>query len=125
MTDQEFEEVFLGQVRLCEMILGVKAEGYAADNDRLYNFKCAGGMMNCNPKEALAGMMAKHTISVYDMCRSKKDYPMEIWEEKITDHLNYLFLLKAIIVEEKNKSANQNAKADALHTNPEVVIPWN
>lgn len=56
--------------------------------------------MSCDPKEALAGMMAKHTISVYDMCRSGKDYPIELWNEKITDHINYLLLLKAIVEED-------------------------
>ena len=83
---------------IVEMQLIIKE--YATDDDRLHNFKNAAGMMSCDPKEALAGMMAKHTISVYDMCRSCKDYPIELWNEKITDHINYLLLLKAIVEED-------------------------
>ena len=49
--------------------------------------------------QALAGMMAKHTVSIYDMCRSGEEYPLWLWEEKITDHLNYLFLLNAVVRE--------------------------
>lgn len=100
MTAKEFNMIIERQLQTCKDILCKKAEEYAADEDRLHNFKNAAGMMSCNPKEALAGMMAKHTISVYDMCRSDKQYPMDLWNEKITDHINYLLLLKALVVEE-------------------------
>jgi hypothetical protein len=49
---------------------------------------------------ALAGMMAKHTVSVYDMIGTGKVYPMELWEEKIKDSINDLFLLWALLHEE-------------------------
>ena len=45
-------------------------------------------------------MMAKHTVSIYDMCNSGQKYPIELWNEKITDHINYLLLLRAIIEDE-------------------------
>lgn len=57
-------------------------------------------MQGCDPKRALSGMMAKHIVSLYDMCYDDRTkYNMEIWNEKITDSLNYLFLLKAIVEE--------------------------
>ena len=67
-----FNQVIKDQLTKCLDTLGIKAGEYAENNDRLHNFKNAAGMMGCNSKEALAGMMAKHTISVYDMCRSEK-----------------------------------------------------
>lgn len=100
MNSEWFEKVIKQQIKTCEDVLIGKAKEYATDDDRLHNFKNAAGMMSCDPKEALAGMMAKHTISVYDMCRSGKDYPIELWNEKITDHINYLLLLKAVVTEE-------------------------
>ena len=46
-------------------------------------------------------MMAKHIVSLYDMCYTKNTaFKKELWDEKITDSLNYLFLLAAIIREE-------------------------
>ena len=52
------------------------------------------------PQRALAGMLAKHIVSIYDMCFAEETvYPMDTWDEKITDSLNYLFLLKAIVKE--------------------------
>ena len=102
MNSEWFEKVIKEQIKTCEDVLIGKAKEYATDDDRLHNFKNAAGMMSCDPKEALAGMMAKHTISVYDMCRSGKDYPIELWNEKITDHINYLLLLKAVVEEENS-----------------------
>lgn len=110
MTDERFEQVVEMQLGLCRDVLLKKAGEYARDEDRLHNFKNAAGMMGCSPREALAGMMAKHTISVYDMCRDGRDHPMALWEEKITDHINYLLLLKAIVEEETSfKSAFKSA----------------
>ena len=52
---------------------------------------------------ALMGMLSKHLVSVADMCmdqRGSAAYSIDQWEEKITDSMNYLFLLKAIIRED-------------------------
>lgn len=102
MTTERFNDVIELQMKRCTDILCKKAEEYAT-SDRLHNFKNAAGMQSCDPKEALAGMMAKHTISIYDMCRSGRIFPMELWDEKITDHINYLLLLKALVVEDLDK----------------------
>ena len=102
MNKLDFNFTVDEQLRKCQDILCAKAEEYATA-DRLHNFKNAAGMMSATPQEALAGMMAKHTISIYDMCRSGKIYPMSLWEEKITDHINYLLLLKALVVEDEKE----------------------
>lgn len=69
--------------------------------DRLGAFKSAAALQHTTPQRALAGMMAKHIISIYDMCfTDRKTFELAVWEEKITDSLNYLFLLKAVIKEE-------------------------
>ena len=58
--------------------------------DRLHNFRVAATMQGITPAQALAGMMAKHTVSIYDMCNSE------------TDHINYLLLLAAAVRDEKD-----------------------
>lgn len=124
MNSEWFEKVIKQQIKTCEDVLIGKAKEYATDDDRLHNFKNAAGMMSCDPKEALAGMMAKHTISVYDMCRSGKDYSIELWNEKITDHINYLLLLKAIVEEEKTfgkyKSIIGNSASKSKDDTPKI-----
>lgn len=51
---------------------------------------------------ALGGMMAKHTVSVYDLIRMEEagaKVKKELWMEKIIDHINYLILLWAMVRE--------------------------
>jgi hypothetical protein len=99
MDTKKFEVIVDEQMDTCRNILVNKAKEYATE-DRLHNFKVAAELQCTGCKEALAGMMAKHTVSVYDMCRDGKSHTMAQWNEKITDHINYLLLLKAVVTEE-------------------------
>ena len=89
------------QVRLCADTLQKKTKEYTGDDtDRLGAFKAAAALQHTTPERALAGMLAKHIVSLYDMCfDNDTDYGISTWDEKITDSLNYLFLLKAIVKE--------------------------
>lgn len=52
-------------------------------------------------------MLAKHIVSLYDMCFDDgASYDISTWDEKITDSLNYLFLLKAIVKEGHTNQPN-------------------
>ena len=70
--------------------------------DRLGHFKKAATLMNTTPKAALLGMFSKHIISVSDMCMDDQPQPVEKWNEKITDSINYLLILRALVEEEQN-----------------------
>lgn len=102
MTTERFEKLFNEQLERSERVLIHKAKEYATE-DRLHNFKVAAALEGCTAIQALAGMMAKHTVSVYDMCASGEDYSIELWEEKITDSINYLFLLNALVREKDGR----------------------
>ncbi|MFQ6807016.1 MAG: hypothetical protein ACLRT5_20975 [Lachnospiraceae bacterium] len=101
ITQKEVIAVFDGQVALCREILQKKTKEYTGDDtDRLGAFKAAAALQHTTPECALAGMLAKHIVSLYDMCFAEAAvYPTGTWDEKITDSLNYLFLLKAIVKE--------------------------
>lgn len=99
MDADEFREILQQQQTRCEYMLDDKAVEYATE-DRLHNFKVAAALQGVSPRQALAGMMAKHTVSVYDMCMSNDFQTINQWTEKITDHINYLILLKALVIEE-------------------------
>lgn len=89
-------ERLLGRIK--EVLLS-KGEEYATE-DRLHNFKAAAHIQKETPRQALVGMMAKHTVSIYDMGKSTKNFSRAQWDEKIIDHLNYLILLSAVVTEE-------------------------
>lgn len=96
MDSKKFNTIVSDQIQRSTDTLVKKASEYATE-DRLHNFKVAASIQHCTPVQALAGMMAKHTVSVYDMCESGLEYPMALWNEKITDSINYLLLLRALV----------------------------
>ena len=108
ITQNEVNAVFDEQVRLCADTLKRKTKEYTGDDtDRLGAFKAAAALQHTTPERALAGMLAKHIVSLYDMCfDGDTDYDISTWNEKITDSLNYLFLLKAIIKEGHTNQPN-------------------
>ena len=96
----DFEQIVNEQFEICKKVLFKKAEEYATGKDRFHNFRLAAGLEGCSEKQALFGMMAKHVVSLRDMCWTGDRYPMELWDEKITDSINYLLLLRGLVVKE-------------------------
>lgn len=103
MTTKELETIFEEQVQRCREVLLVKGKEYTPDEaDRFSSFKTAAELQHVEPDKALLGMLSKHIVSLYDMSFVGVDhYDMAVWDEKITDSLNYLFILTAIIKEAK------------------------
>lgn len=104
MRTEQFENIINNRIETCKSVLCSKAEEYATD-DRLHNFKAAGELQKCTPVKALGGMMAKHTVSVYDLIEDYeqgKEISPKMWVEKIGDSINYLLLLTALLEEDKN-----------------------
>lgn len=98
MNYENFDGMVEEQFEICKTTLGVKQAQYANSADRLDGFKKAAIVQGVTPMQALAGMMAKHTTSVYELIHEgSTNY--EMWTEKITDHINYLLFLKALACE--------------------------
>lgn len=113
MTNEEFDKIIGEAISRCMDTLKVKQGEYATE-DRLHNFNVAAKLLNCTPHTALAGMMAKHTVSVYDLIqRREKDehIPIELWREKIGDHINYLLLLTAMVEGEQVEDGGKEVEA--------------
>ena len=115
MNTKRFNEVLENTINKCLKTLGYKASEYATE-DRLHNFKVAASVQNCTPITALAGMMAKHTVSVYDLIQRQEqgfNIPRERWDEKIGDSINYLILLTALVEEELDEENESEECYDA------------
>lgn len=124
MEAAHFEIVVDEQIDRSRSMLFNKNAHYNPNEDKLRIFKTTAAVRGTTPQGALAGMMVKHTLSVYDMCESGKEYPMEVWNEKISDHINYLLLLRAVVEEQRSTNASEEAVAilkDKLTGNPAAV----
>jgi len=102
MTNTDFEQAFEARVDLCRRVLISKNVEYARGSDKLHNFKEAACIEGVSPEQALRGMLLKHWQSLRDLCNDlDRDiiHPISLWDEKIGDSLNYLFLLDALVKE--------------------------
>ena len=101
MTPAQFDQIIEDQFKQCRQLLSQKAGEYAR-GDRLSNFKKAANLTGSTPVTALWGMAVKHIVSIADYVN---DYEMgdvhtlPQWNEKIHDAINYLLLLKGVLVD--------------------------
>lgn len=88
-----------------------KGKSYSSDEDRLHNFRVAAALQGISEKEALAGMLAKHLVSVFDMVKTDESrprpYSSAVWDEKIGDAINYLLILRAMVDIEREERTNK------------------
>lgn len=98
MKYEDYREAIQETFRMCEEVLVQKHAEYSSIPDPFHNFNVAAEITGDNPCKALAGMMAKHTVSIYDMVQNPHLYTKERWDEKIVDHINYLAILRAMVV---------------------------
>lgn len=102
MTVENFNMIVKEQLARCESLLIDKGREYALGADRLAAFKKAAAFQNTTQAEAALGMMVKHLVSVSDMIQSHEHFTISRWDEKITDSINYLLILRAIIEEDES-----------------------
>jgi len=103
MTPEKFKEEVNEMFTECCDLLSIKEKDYSDGKDRLIQFKQAAALKQEQALDALAGMMAKHTTKLYTMladCRGGEMFEEKQWKEVIYDHVNYLFLLKALLTDE-------------------------
>lgn len=104
-----FDEVLREQLKQTEATLGLKGREYSKGADRFSNFKDAARIEQVSPEKALLGMMVKHEVSVRDIvAKLDTELPTEaMLNEKCGDWLNYIVLLKGMIVE-RIRNAGRN-----------------
>ena len=102
MEEQRFNDVVEAQIDAALAMFREKNDHYSGEQtiDRLAGVKRVAEVRGVSNLEAISGMMAKHTKSVYDMMRAEPlAYPTSVWHEKIGDHINYLLLAIATVYE--------------------------
>lgn len=105
MNLKQFDKIVTDQLSRSELVLMGKGTEYAEEAtdetevDRLAHFKKAAALQDMTTAQTAFGMLSKHLVSVADMVGSRQSYPLTQWNEKITDSINYLLILRAIVEE--------------------------
>lgn len=111
MTLEKFNDFVSSLFEGCASLLTRKGVEYEKSADRLANFKRAAMLQHETPEKALFGMLAKHIVSIADLCAESgdRDIPLELWDEKIMDGISYLVLLRALAEESKCYCENEES----------------
>ena len=121
MNHETFKEIITQMQEDSLATLLEKNSGYS-NADPLHNFHQAAKLKGETTLKAIGGMMAKHTVSIYDLInKASEEYvPEEVWFEKIQDHMNYLLFLWAAVEETVVEQNSFELSDDScLHENPQ------
>lgn len=104
MKADELSKLMQEQFEICQYVMSQKAGEYTEeDPDKLAAIKAAAALQGISTQAAAMGMLSKHIVSIADMCVSGRHYAPERWNEKITDAMNYLFFIRAILTEQERQ----------------------
>jgi len=103
MNNEKFSNAVTAQMKRSRDVLIDKGKEYGNNADRLAHFRKAAALQDTTEQDALYGMLSKHLVSVAEMCGTGdvQDYPKSLWDEKITDSINYFLILAAIVADKK------------------------
>lgn len=96
---EEFETVIL---ELKDLLFN-KGKEYAGDHDALGNFK-SGLDIGITSNQKLWIFLDKHLCSIKSYIKHGQTFSNESIEGRINDAINYLFLLRCLITEEREKN---------------------
>ena len=114
MNTEEFNKIVEDQLERIRSVLVKKAGEYNLEEDRLGFFKRSAAFAQETPEQALYGFLLKHLQSITDMVMSGKGYSKDLWQEKITDTMNYLCLLLGLIEDTGRAKQKPDLKAQKV-----------
>lgn len=123
MNGKEFDELVNKQLAVVRETLASKGEEYVPEGEptRFHNFDVSAAFNQQLRTEALWGFLTKHLVSLSDMVKTEStDSTLAKWDEKITDSIVYLLLLKGIVTEEA-KAKIELVEVEAQRQAPSIV----
>jgi hypothetical protein len=114
MTPSDFKRLFDTTVTELQMLLVVKGGEYAADNDRLANFREGARRTGLTPAQVLLVYLDKHYAAICNNIRDRQAGRARALSEpiegRVHDMINYLILYKALLVEERSVASAINSE---------------
>ena len=99
MTNTEFQRIFNELIEELKNKSLSKGLEYSRNKDRFHNFEEGAKLFGITKEKYLLFLLSKHTISINDMVDDIAKgvfWTNEVWKEKITDIILYLFILYAM-----------------------------
>lgn len=101
MKKKDYGKAIDEEINYCKSILLKKGKEYQSNEDVFNNFVKGETLLKDTKEKVLFSYLMKHLISLSDMVDAPAINSFATWREKITDSINYLLILYAMIKEEK------------------------
>lgn len=109
MNIDTFKKIVKIRIEKCTALMfGTKDKEYSRNGDKFHNFKRAASLGGITPEQALLGMWSKHLVSIIDIINETDDNNIpepDFLAEKVSDNINYLFLLEGLIEERRENNS--------------------
>jgi hypothetical protein len=102
MTRDEFMDLMEHEFAAIRAMNATKGHDYAGDEDALANFKSASVRLGITPEQVWAVYADKHWSAVMTYCKEGAVQSEPI-EGRITDAILYLFLLRGLVEEKRER----------------------
>ena len=105
MDDKKFSAVAKKQFADCQDILAERGKTYAVRNqDRLSAFGVMANLLDDSSVNVVLELAAKPIAKLFSL-RKSRSKKLSSWQEYITDTINYLIILRAVLEEDENEQA--------------------
>jgi hypothetical protein len=92
------------RINKCKDVLSYKNSEYASQQDVMSNFRNAANFLGTTPEKVAFCYMMKHFESIKSILYDNKPVTRKLYEEKMTDLINYLLLIDAMMMDKLPKS---------------------
>lgn len=113
MNHDTFATIWQDAVTHSETTLLVKSDEYGTSEDVLHNIRQSAVLEQTTLRASVGGKLSTAIVKIYDMIREDELAPVEAWDNKIGEAINYLMLLKAAAIDE-HKSQRPPASAETV-----------
>lgn len=114
MKDNPMMSAIQNQMMTCEEILAKKFKEYGNHEDPFWHFERSAGLLGGTRELALMHLFAKHLTCIVEMAEDPDSYSGDQWDEKLTDAINYLLILSAMVDETCGEDVPERAHTDTL-----------
>lgn len=100
MNAEEFDTFLEETFERIRLVLASKGNEYVANDakSRFHNFDISAAFKSESSEQALWGFVTKQLVSLSDMVKcDSTSYPIDLWDEKLGDVINYMILLRGIV----------------------------
>ena len=104
----KFQSFISRRLKRCIETLTMKRKEYTDEVNPFINFECGAKTIGEVPEKVMFYYMLKHFESFKDIVLNQRDVSKEVWDEKVSDLINYILIIDAYYQIYKYETENKD-----------------